>query len=547
MRNTFIRCHWLFVLLLFFPVEKAFSVVDVRLANYSDTWKDLEIPGTGYNFEIKRTYNSRSLFNGMFGFGWCSDFETKFTIQPDGSIKLKECGDGKTVIFRPDNYTASNTKGAIGQVLNRMKQRNRSFNARNSKRLERAMKNDPKLLERYAKRYGVSSEINTGTTYRSVQNRDETLIKTGKFYERTMVNKEKQRFNLDGVITHFYDADKNYLHLQYNKKGNLVKISDNNKRQLSFSHYPSGKVRRISGPGGMNVAYTYRRQNDLVRVKTAWGNTYSYQYDQLHNLTRVNYPDKTFKVIKYDTDRDWVTSFTGRDKCVEDFRYQMSSKNPKDHYWINVVKKCGKITQTNAKYEFWYKSKNTGGKFLARAKSVINNDSLDIYYSASFEKPIKTIKNGVTTLVSYYPSGQVKARKAGKQTMTFKYHKTFNKVTELKAGKLRTKFSYGPTGNLVSAVSTDGRAVRLKYDKRGRVVSLIDQAHRAVNITYDNRFGKPKVLERPGVGSLMVQYRSNGELKDVNSKEGPVVATQIASTFNGLLEIISPSGVDLGI
>ena len=533
-------------LFIFFGVT-AHAVVDVRLANYSDTWKDLEIPGTGFNFEITRTYNSRSLFNGMFGFGWCSEFETKFSIMPDGSIKLKECGDGQTIIFRAANFKASNTQTTVNKVLNQVRKTNRSFNSTNLRRLKQAMMDDPKILEDYAKRYNVTSEIKANTTYRSVQNKNETLVKTNKYFERTMPSKQKQRFNLKGVLTHIFDSNGNYLHLRYNKKGRLISLSDNLKRQLTFTHYPSGKIKSISGPGGMNVAYKYKRQNDLVLVKTAWGNTYRYEYDQLHNLTKVHYPDKTFKEIKYDMDRDWVLGFTDRDKCVEDYKYQMSPKNPKGHYWINLTRRCGRRIQTTAKYEFWYKPKPTGGQYLARAKSEVNNSKIDIYYSARFEKPTKTIKNGVTTLISYYPDGQVKTRRVGKQLMSFKYNKKLNKVSELTSGKDRTIFKYDLKGNLVSASSTNGRRVSLRYDKRGRIVSLVDQAQRVVNISYDERFGKPKSLTRPGVGSLNVKYKANGELLDVASRQGPVVATQIASAFNGLLEIVAPSGINLGI
>jgi len=44
--------------------------------------------------KIVRTYNSRSLFSGMFGFGWCSDFETSMEVNAEGNIKVKECGGG---------------------------------------------------------------------------------------------------------------------------------------------------------------------------------------------------------------------------------------------------------------------------------------------------------------------------------------------------------------------------------------------------------------------------------------------------------------------
>ena len=52
---------------------QAHALVDMKNANYSNTWIDMDVPGSGYDLKIVRTYNSRSLFNGMFGFGWCSD------------------------------------------------------------------------------------------------------------------------------------------------------------------------------------------------------------------------------------------------------------------------------------------------------------------------------------------------------------------------------------------------------------------------------------------------------------------------------------------
>lgn len=51
----------------------AFAIVDMKSANYSESWTDLIVPGVGYDLRINRAYNSRSLFNGLFGFGWCSD------------------------------------------------------------------------------------------------------------------------------------------------------------------------------------------------------------------------------------------------------------------------------------------------------------------------------------------------------------------------------------------------------------------------------------------------------------------------------------------
>ena len=53
---------WVGILLPHLPHE-AEALVDTRNANYSDSWTDLQLPGSGYNLQIQRTYNSRSLLN----------------------------------------------------------------------------------------------------------------------------------------------------------------------------------------------------------------------------------------------------------------------------------------------------------------------------------------------------------------------------------------------------------------------------------------------------------------------------------------------------
>ena len=46
----------------------AFAVVDMKNANFANSWVDLEVPGSGYDLKINRTYNSKSNFDGIFGF-----------------------------------------------------------------------------------------------------------------------------------------------------------------------------------------------------------------------------------------------------------------------------------------------------------------------------------------------------------------------------------------------------------------------------------------------------------------------------------------------
>ena len=63
-----------FLIAAFFPLS-VFGIVDTRSAGYSKTFVDFRSPGTGFLLTAERTYNSRSLYNGLFGFGWCSNLE----------------------------------------------------------------------------------------------------------------------------------------------------------------------------------------------------------------------------------------------------------------------------------------------------------------------------------------------------------------------------------------------------------------------------------------------------------------------------------------
>ena len=133
------------------------------------------------------------------------------------------------------------------------------------------------------------------------------------------------------------------------------------------------------------------------------------------------------------------------------------------------------------------------------------------------------------------------------QLVSFKYNPRFSKPSEVTIGKEKTIFSYDQKGNMVVAKSTSGQRVNLVYDKKGRILSLSDQAKRQVKIRYDERFGKPKRIERPGIGILHIAYRPNGEIKAVKNTGGPIVARQVASTFNNLLDVVSPAGIELNL
>lgn len=480
---------------LFLSVQ-SFAAIDMKNANYTNTWTDLIVPGSGYDFKIARTYNSRVLFNGIFGFGWCSDFETNIDVKPD-AVRLTECGGGQEVLYK--------------------------LKSKNGKK----------------------------ATYEANGKSTDILTADNGVYTRPLLDGTSQRFDAQGNLTHLYNKNGNYLKLSYSNK-KLIEIIDDGGRRLIFKYGKNNRLEKINGPNSIEVEYAFHANNDdLKRVKNSWKNVYTYEYDDLHNLTKAGYPDDTSIVLTYDKQKDWTTSFKNREGCLETYTYEFSKDEPTMHYWANVKKVCGKETVTQAKYEFWHKKRKNNDVYLERVFQDINGNTTDITYHETFGTPTIIKKNSEKVLFEYYPTGQVKSKYNTFSRQNFEYDKTSGKITKVttlffdtkgkKTAQKEASFKYDTKLNLTNAENSDGQKITLNYDIKGRILTVTDQSKKLVKIDYEEKFGKPSVITRPGLGSVVITYKTTGDIDKSVSKEGPIVAQQIASTFNNMLDVIAPA------
>ena len=98
---------------LFFMFFESQAVVNMRNGSYTESWVDFVDPQNGYEIKIQRFYSSRSLFDGLFGYGWCSDIETKLDILSNGTIDLTECGGGMKASYYPLSFDLKNPKRQV--------------------------------------------------------------------------------------------------------------------------------------------------------------------------------------------------------------------------------------------------------------------------------------------------------------------------------------------------------------------------------------------------------------------------------------------------
>jgi uncharacterized protein DUF6531 len=311
------------VLLLTLPLLtttlQANADVNMKDASYYKTWVDLEIQRGPKVFQLRRTYSSRSLHQGLFGFGWCSDFEKSLDLRrKNEEIVLNDCRVSAPIKFK---------------------------------------KISPTLYESASK---------------------ETLEYRDKQYLRTTSKKALQRFNNNGKLVSLVDASGDRLDLSYDLTGFLQKLRYNNSSEILVKADTSKKrIYQITLAHTPGVLYSYQGQN-LIRVRNAWKNEFKYHYDELHNLTRIQYPDQTVELIVYNTKKDWVVKVTNRDLCEELFKFALIGKS--DNYTAVAEKRCHNKVATKTIYEFRHKARADGSKYLDQVKFTQGNKIQRVSY-----------------------------------------------------------------------------------------------------------------------------------------------------------------------
>lgn len=539
-------------LTVFFSLS-AHAIIDMKNANFSTSWTDLIVPGGGYEMKIQRTYNSRSLFNGLFGFGWCSEFETKLIISPDNTIKVFECGAGLETTYTTKDYGAKDVERLVASILQKVKAEGKR-SADYLSNLRKNLMQDSRLRIRMALDYDLTSSVKEGAVYYANGKEVENITLSKEYYVRQLTDGSFQRFDFKGRLIAVYDKNGNFL--KFNYEGSLLKeVTDNSGRRLTFKYNNNKRLALISGPSGISVEYKFEKLDNLVWVNNAWGNVYTYEYDELHNLTKATWPDKTSIQLTYERSKDWVLSYKDRQNCTEAYQYESSKDDPKNHYWSTVEKKCGKEIVNNTKFEFFHKVRKDGVIYLWRTVTVNNNLTNEIVYHEVFGKPVM-IKRGADKITfDYYPNGQLKVKATVFSRLVYEYNDKNKKVSSVrttffdlkgkKTGERISEFKYDSKGNLNYAKNSDGQKINLTYDGKGRIATIEDQAKKLVKISYEDKFGKPAVVTRPQLGTIKISYKSNGDIDKAESPDGPQVAVQVASTFNNLLDVIAPATAEV--
>jgi YD repeat-containing protein len=291
------------VLISFFPLW-SFAKIDYRTGAYLTSAVDAEIIKGGFMFQLRRSYNSRSLHSGVFGFGWCSDFEKTLDLRTKDRLILKDCRI----------------------PLDRVYEKRRSG-------------------------YFVNMEDPL-----------DIIIFADKEYRRKTAG-GWQRYSARGQLSSLSDQNGFTLRILYDDDDHLSRLKLSFFPDLVFKLDPSRR-RIISITQSHKVIVRYRYDHADLSSAEIVSDTYpnllvtaitSYRYDDVHNLTAVDKADHSSESILYDTRRDLVLSVRDSLGCSESLLIGAKSpaRKSRDETVISL-RKCinGKPESTLHRYAY---------------------------------------------------------------------------------------------------------------------------------------------------------------------------------------------------
>lgn len=499
----------------------AHAGVNPRNGNYFVTYADATLAEKGHELSMTRTYNSKSVRVGWFGYGWGSAFETRLTVMPDHTAAIAEIGSGAVSFFH-DEATERDVKQvaagvarivAAATVQDKLDQD--AVDALNSK----LMGNEEERFNAVTQ-YDMRSELprNLKLTAYGGGYCAGTLQRTASGYRRDDGCGKVEDFDSRGNLIRraYVDGYQISFLIEHDRP---VEIRDTDDQCIRLNWTQNGQVNRLATSNGVVVEYEYDDKHNLIMISMLDGITYRHDYDRNHNMTRIRYVDDSSEVMIY-TAQGLTSSVTRRTGERTLYEYSTSTDDPSQYFTrIRDITADGSETVKMMSYQ--------------DSKSATGENHLQAY-------AIADQANGVSVELDERKRVKRKNLSSG-EFIAYTYHPSLNKVTSVNLDdELIANFEYNAAGELTHAKNTSGQAVEVEYNAQKLIIHMIttesDGSHSDLHFKYDGHDKPVEIKTREG--TVTVEYDSNGEISKVESDGGAIVALRIFKTFETMLELI---------
>jgi hypothetical protein len=315
-------------LMLWPPNSSAF--VDPTNANYTWTWNANLGAIAEKSFSI--SYNSRSLFYGMFGFGWCSDLETQLKVKLNGDFEMADCGSGSVTRFTlvraaERGVGADPTVPDPAEVISRRGHGKKYTNFMTGEEVAlehaanvRQLLNAGVLADDLLKEVGLTAPALGAGDYRSDDGSSASF--DGEVIRVSRVDGQRRSFNADGELIDETNLSGNRLTIV--SRSARAWVFDVRGVRATLELNAQGRADRLRVGERIVGSFRYALNGDVLTLETIRFGTQSesFKYDGLLNLTERSKSGRRVEVITYDRTRDWVLSAEDVESgCTERFLY----------------------------------------------------------------------------------------------------------------------------------------------------------------------------------------------------------------------------------
>jgi RHS repeat-associated protein len=436
------------------------SNVNTYNGNYASQETDFLIEGRGKAVSVSRTYNSRSLESGIFGYGWSSNLDQNLKFATDELVLYRD-EDGTRHYFSKNSSGGYDTPG------------------------------------------GVYLEL--------TKNSDGTFTITDNDQSQTS-------FNSSGKLISETDSNNNKTTYSYTGS-QLTSISDPSGRKTIITHGTNGKVSSIVDSANREYKYSYDTNENLTGFSETDSNrtitqSTSYGYDSLHQMT--SYTDEKGKklLMTYNTDKRLVkyeqpvtvngilqtNYYTMNYDTVTGVTTQTDARGVKTEYthnaYGNVTKLITDVDGLNYTRTFNYDDNNN---IIQEKDENANNSGTTATYNYTYDE------NG--NLTSYKNSLNEEEK--------IEYDANNNPVgyTDAK-GNVSTE-EYDAKNNNVSSTDAATKSSAFKYDANGNTIEETTTLSLGENLLLNGSFETdansdnwPDNWKKIGTGTFI--YDSNG-------------------------------------
>jgi hypothetical protein len=288
---------------------QAEASVNMWSGGYQKTWTDLEFSGHG-SLAVKRTYKSRAMTTGLFGFGWClEDFEAQLQPLADDNWRLLTCDGALDFVRQSSSEWVHEATGTI-------------------------------------------------------------LRKTALGFERKTDDGGSQNFSSNGGLERLRRPTGETLSILRDAAGRPERVASSLGPSIKIVYDPqNSRVVRVEASESATgktakLAYRYKDKN-LTEAADEAAFLFLYSYDAFHNLTRVDYSDRTFETLNYVDAQDRISRIRTRESCVETYQFQTPEK---DHLVSSAEKSCAGLKVSSTRHEYWHRTDGEGRIYLAQAR-----------------------------------------------------------------------------------------------------------------------------------------------------------------------------------